>query len=495
MTCVRVLPVGLLLAVACMAAPSASWAAEPGAASRAADSLTAAFPDLAQAPEAPGVPRGTAVDEYVGADMARLVDPQGHRSLLLSSMPLRSRVGDGSLQPLSVALSSGGPGEVEPQNPVAEVRIATDPHDGFTIGPDPQHLVAIAPLGLSPDVPTATAFAGQLLVPGAHPQADLLIRPSVTGVQTFEQLTGADAPESFQYRIELGAEQTAELSDGVITIRQAGAVIAQSLPPRAFDADHQVVPMTTSLDDGVLRLDVPHRGRGFRYPIVVDPDWTSSYDYNDDPGIGLQGWHMKGQIAGGDPPGVYYNAFTNTDWDGVEHDREALGFFIKPIGAPGGRLFPPDAGALIFFAAPGTTHIRSVLYSHVTRLNDGDRQTVRLALYDSHGTFEDNDDVFDVDRPSTADVLLPSQPFPEDQDSPANTAVMWMFTSPCTAGTDRNCPPSIDSTSRTLLRVGSVQLVLTDFDFPTTSAGGTLRDLQDRWSNAGPPPLRWTRGD
>jgi hypothetical protein len=481
MKCVRAVPVGLLLAAACVAAPSASWAAEPGAASRAADSLRSAFPELAQPPEAPGVPRGTAVDEYVGPDMARLVDLQGHRSLLLSSMPLRSRVGDGSLQPLSVALSSGGPGEVEPQNPVAEVRIATDASQGFTIGPDAQHLLSVVPVGLDPDTPPGTAFAGQLLFAGAAPQTDLLLRPSAAGVQTFEQLSGAAAPESFSYRLALDPGQTAELRNGVVTVRQAGAVIAQSVPPIALDADHQPVPVTTSLDHDVLRLDVPHRGGGFRYPIVVDPDWTSSYDYVGQPGLGREGWHAAGQVP--ESPPAYYDALINNVWDpATDPAREQLGFIIQPHVTAASQSFPVGVGALLFFNAPGTTHIRSIDYTNVYRFNDRDRQTLRLGLYGP--SFGEANDVFETNDINREDITLPSSPFPDDQDAPAKSAVMWMFTSPCVEGTDRNCPPDIPFGTRTQLRVGSVQLVLTDFDFPSTSAAGTLRDLQDRWSNA-----------
>lgn len=211
-----------------LAAPSAGGAADRGQASRAARSLHAAFPELAAAPSAPGSPSGLAIAEYVGAEIAKVVDRRGRRSVLLSSMPLRSSVGDGSLRPLSLALRSGDRGEVRPENPVTEVRIATDPAEGFTIGPDPLHLVTIVPLGLRADASAGTPFAGQILFAGARESADLLLRPSPTGVQTFEQLTGEAAPESYAYRLDLAPGQSADLADGVVTIRQAGEIIARA---------------------------------------------------------------------------------------------------------------------------------------------------------------------------------------------------------------------------------------------------------------------------
>ena len=323
-----------------LAAPCTAWAAEPGPAGRAADSLRAAFPELAAAPRAPGAPAGVAVEEYVGADVAKLIGPGGRRSLLLSSMPLRSRVGDGRLAPLSLALRNGEPGEVRPQNPIAVVRIATDPADGFTIGPDAQHLVTIVPIGLRADAPSATVFAGQLLFADARDSADLLIRPSATGVQTFEQLRSAAALESFAYRIELSSGQTAALANGVVSIRQDGMLIAQSVPPVAVDAQQHPVPVTISMADNIVRLDVPHRQGGFVYPIAVDPDWTSTYDYHEQPGLGLEGWQAEGQVP--ESPPAYYNASINRNWDGTEEGRDKLGFVIKPIASPGGRIFPTE---------------------------------------------------------------------------------------------------------------------------------------------------------
>jgi hypothetical protein len=470
----------LLVLLGTLAAPCAAWAADPSPAGRAADSLRAAFPELAAAPQVPGAPAGVAVDEYVGADIAKLIGPGGRRSLLLSSMPLRSRVGDGSLQPLSLALRNGEPGEVRPQNPIAHVRIATDPAGGFTIGPDPQHLVTIVPLGLRADAPSATVFAGQMLFPDARESADLLIRPSATGVQTFEQLRSSAAPQSFAYRLELSSDQTATLADGVVSIRQDGELIAQSAPPVAIDAEQRPVPVTINLADNVVRLDVSHRQGSFVYPIAVDPDWASTYDYHEQPGLGLEGWHPEGQIP--ETPPAYYNAAVNRNWDGTEAGRDKLGFVIKPIASPGGRIFPTGVGAQLVFKAPGTTRIRSITYRNVFRLNDRDRQTLRFVLRGEN--FRENNDVFEAEEQSFDDVTLPSVPFAEDVQAPGTEAAMWMFSSPCVAGTDLNCPPVIDSdTSQTLLKVGSVDLVLTDFDFPTTQATGTLRDLQDRWTN------------
>src|SRR5262249_13442822 len=158
---------------------------------------------------------------------------------------------------------SVGAGLVRPDNPLAEIRLATDAAQGFTLGPDPDHLVRIVPLGLEGDTPPATAYAGQLLFAGARPGADLLVRPAPAGVQTFEQLRDERAPESFAYGLQLASGQTAELDHGMVAIRRDGKLIVQSLPALALDADRRAVPVDLHLDGDVVRLDVAHRNAGY----------------------------------------------------------------------------------------------------------------------------------------------------------------------------------------------------------------------------------------
>src|SRR5262249_18621887 len=158
--------------------------------------------------------------------------------------------------------------------------------------------------------------------------------------------------------------------------------------------------------------------RGYRYPIAVDPDWVSSYDYADQPGLGREGWHVSGQTD-------YYDVGIAND----DPDPDQRGLIIQPKKPVLGLVFPFGVGAQLFFNAPGPTTIRSVSYSDVSRFNDRDRQTLRLGLYGP--SFGEADDVFETDDINREDVTLPRTPFPDDQDAPAKSAVIWMFTSPC----------------------------------------------------------------
>jgi hypothetical protein len=468
---------------------SADRAPDPASAAR---SIAATFPELAQPPQAPAIPDGSRVVRYVTPEAVRVVDAQGRRSLILSSVPLRSSVGDGRLAPLSLDLQAAPGATLEPQNPAVALSIARDPRDGFTVGPDDAHSVTITPAGID-DQAAATTWAGQLLVAGSHAATDSLLRPSESGVQTFEQLKGPDAPEEFAYRLRLRAGQVATLTNGTLEIRDRDTLVVRALPALAADAARRDVPVAQTLDGDVLRLRIAHRGGGWTYPISLDPDFQSSYDYTRD-GIGLEGWHAvfgTTPETANDPYGLSaYQAFV------LNHDEPTepglRGFVIRPNitkpppgNPPNVRFFRPLDDAKIFFNAPGTTHLRTVQYRGVSRFNDRDRQNLRLGLYPPPlpGATGIADDWFEPEVANNADVTLSADTLPPGTPNPFTSAVIWMFTVPCEPG-DSPCPEPILSNTRSRLNVRSVQLTLTDEDFPTTTAGGALRDLAGRWTNS-----------
>lgn len=458
----------------------------------AARSIAQAFPELARAPLAPAIPAGSHAIDYVTPDAVRVVDAHGRRSLILSSVPLRSDLGANRSEPLSLDLEAGPGATLEPANPAVPLSIARDPQGGFTLGPDAAHSVTIAPLGID-DGAAATTWAGQLLVAGSHAETDSLLRPSESGVQTFEQLRGPAAPEEFAYKLRLREGQVATLSDGTLEIRDRGKLIVRALPALATDAARRDVPVTQTLEGDVLRLRVAHRGAGWTYPISVDPDFQSSYDYTG-AGIGLEGWHADISTTpetASDPYGLTaYQAFV------LNHDEPTepglRGFVIRPNitkpppgNPPNVRLFRPLDDAKLFFNAPGTTHLRTVAYRGVRRFNDRDRQNLRLGLYapPNAGVAGMADDWFAPEVANTQDVTLTADNRPPGTANLYTSAVIWMFTVPCDPG-ESTCPEQIASDTRSILNVRSVQLTLTDDDFPTTTASGPLRDIAGRWTNS-----------
>jgi hypothetical protein len=52
-----------------------------------------------------------------------------------------------------------------------------------------------------------------------------------------------------------------------IRSRPAGEIA----PPSAVDSDGTPVPVSLSIDGGHVIVSAPHRGRGYAYPILVDP--------------------------------------------------------------------------------------------------------------------------------------------------------------------------------------------------------------------------------
>lgn len=92
-----------------------------------------------------------------------------------------------------------------------------------------------------------------------------------------EVIEDADSPEAFQYRIDIGRDQTIspDGSGGYTVFNKDGEHVVSLGVPWALDSDGIDVPVRYTLDDaGVLSLEVDHRGMDYAYPIFADPCWA-----------------------------------------------------------------------------------------------------------------------------------------------------------------------------------------------------------------------------
>lgn len=77
---------------------------------------------------------------------------------------------------------------------------------------------------------------------------------------------------------------------GAIVLDSDGEALVTVFPPYAVDAQGTNVPVTLSVDGDSIKLDVPHQGKDFAYPIMVDPvqhvrDWWTNGSTP-----GFEGW-------------------------------------------------------------------------------------------------------------------------------------------------------------------------------------------------------------
>jgi hypothetical protein len=443
---------------AALGAPPAVAASPGGGQARAA--LERSFPSVAAGLERDPTPPLSRTPDAFANDNA-LRTPTGN--VVVSTMPLRARDPQGRVRPIDLRLA---PGEeaLAPRNAPFEAALDETVVGAFELGPEPGRTVRVTPVGAyagtAPVVDDGGAFQAS-----THVATDSVVRLTTDGVETFEQLRGADAPERFAYTVQApaGASIVASAAGGGLDVRHDGEVIVRMLPPVSVDAAGRVVPTAMLWDGQRVELVIRHRDAGYAYPILVDPIWTSVYDYVGAPNTGGQGISVVQEPAAGAP---WYAA-------GIARgDASVAGIAIRPLG---GRVYPEGASTKVIYLAPGTTRITKATFSHVSHFNDRHRQTMRLALFG-------NPQWPAVDRSTTAPGYLDRTEVVADPTGQSNTAQIWLFTPPCTSG-EANCPRLIPENSATFLRVGAMTLELTDDDYPTFDATGSLRDMQGTWSN------------
>lgn len=422
-----------------------------------------------------GAPPGTRILSYPADNVAR-IDGPGGKALVLATRPLRVLDAAGRSLPADLTLERTAAGMIAPRAAPFSLTLDGDVSGGFSLGPDPAHALHVTPLSDAPD-PAASLQGNEVFAAGTHEDADTLLRPTTTGLETYEQLRGPGAPSVFAWRLDLRAGQRASLDGGALTVEQDGQPIVAVPEPVAFDADRALVPTTARLDGDVLSVTVSPPA-GAAYPVMVDPDWQSRYDWSISPGtFGTEGWFAE------DDPDPLYESFILTAPQTVqtqEGPRQVnAGITILPVSGTR-QPFETGDGRKLSWQAPGTTRIVQAHFRDVHEIDDSARQTSRVGLFEGtpNGS-EEVDDFSAIDHVNDVPDIALTDP------GSARFAVVWMLTPPCT---DTGAPPDdcreIPAGNRTIEHVGSVDLTLTDDDLPSARASGSVRDLAGAWSAA-----------
>lgn len=226
-----------------------------------------------------------------GADFSARVDPPGPEDsvLVVSNVPLRN--GDGEVPSGELKETEDG---FVPEVALADVLIPANASGRVELG-DVE--VAFGFEGAAHAegrlVDAASGPGGEMvLYPNTHTDTDTAVTYTLSGVETFNYLRSAESPESLalDYVLPQGARVEANDDGGVIMVDSAGDVLITMFPPYAVDAQGTDVPMSLSVADHRVVLDVPHRDKDFAYPIMVDPvqhvrDWWANGN-----SPGFEGW-------------------------------------------------------------------------------------------------------------------------------------------------------------------------------------------------------------
>lgn len=244
----------------------------------ALDVVQQSFEDLLSAQLIPelDLPADQQVAKYTGPYTARITTDGSDPNLLVESigLPLRAPEG-GEQEPLDGELVDQGD-HLEADNAPVEAEISTESAEGFEI---PAAGVSVAPVQAGPAV--ADEVSDKAFFANAGTDTDYLLAPAATGVEQMLQLRSEDSPEAFAFDVEMPAGATLESSaDGGARVSKDGEAILAVSPPSAYDAAGAAVSVSYAISGDRLTIEVPHRAGSYLYPIMVDPLWAVTDQYN-----------------------------------------------------------------------------------------------------------------------------------------------------------------------------------------------------------------------
>lgn len=450
----------------------------------------AAFPAVI-ADEPVNAIAGRAVRAFLNDKTAR-IEQGGERRLVVSTTPLRTDDASGATRLVDYELEADGAWR-RPRLTPWTVALAANEPGATTIGPTAETAASIRLLGAADGA--GTEIPGGLFFAEALPDTDVITKVTDRGTQTLAQIRSADAPRALAFAVTLPVGAKGRITpDGGFEASIGGRVAIHVAAPAAFDADGGEVPSSYSWDGATLTVAVEHRAEDHRYPVLLDPDWSSAYDWP--AGDGFEGWGATRYPVDDD---TWYHAFGTTAPGSAGHP-EASGLWLVPRGGKGyvydGSLPGEKAPrAVAFYIAPGNAEIRDVRfggfrYSHYrdARSGRGDGQVARLAIYRQNvGEALVWGQDYSGEADEVFDDTIETGPLPPG----ARIVTFWLFTAPCATGTLCTWQvPRSDLASWS--QVGSVTMTLTDPDPPSVALRGPLVDRGARWLNATDGLLAYT---
>lgn len=159
-------------------------------------------------------------------------------------------------------------GKLAPAHALSRYRIATRLRQGDPIVAFDRAKFAISATQVRSS--RVREVSGKAMFANTETDSDVLVTPLPTGASVMWQLRSPDSPASLRLDVD-GVDDVrvkdARPADLVRSGRSVGSISA----PKAFDADGRPVRVSWVPDGGGVRIDVAHRERAVRYPVLVDP--------------------------------------------------------------------------------------------------------------------------------------------------------------------------------------------------------------------------------
>lgn len=197
--------------------------------------------------------------------------------LLESTIPLRTEGDSGDQEPLDLDLERAG-GELQPENPLVDVEVPAELGEGIEL---PETGITISLANAAEERTPTTAFQSTAIYPNVAEDTDVIVAPTPTGVETFQQLRSPEAAhaQTYDLSIPFGAS-IQRTDDGGAKVTQGEETLMVIPAPIGLDAAGASVPTDLAISGNSLSVTATPSSSAV-YPILIDPlfegyNWTTN---------------------------------------------------------------------------------------------------------------------------------------------------------------------------------------------------------------------------
>lgn len=179
-----------------------------------------------------------------------LISDEGRKKLIEGTVPVLAPEGGGKID---LSLESDGNG-YQPANPLVDVEIPTSADESVAVGNEG---LEVSQAGAQGEAEGRVVEGLNVFYPEVHADTDLLVSPTATGVELFDQLRSESSPEELRFHLQLpeGAELRSS-GNAAEVIAAKGSKLADIPPPTAVDAQGTEVPVQLHAEGAALAVDV-----------------------------------------------------------------------------------------------------------------------------------------------------------------------------------------------------------------------------------------------
>jgi DNA-binding beta-propeller fold protein YncE len=225
---------------------------------------------------------GERVVRYVSSHAAQLELPGGKRVVVESSQPMAIKASHGRDMPVDLGLIKVGD-DYESVRPIVGALIGQRAGEGVEL---PEAGVSLTPVnakGVALNSSDGVVDGASVFYANTQPDTDMAVKPTSEGVETSTILRSVNSAKQFYFRVGLAYGEDLVQShvangSGPINVVSGGKVIAFIRPPIATDAEGTSVPVSMSVQGGLLTMSVSVNSGEYRWPVMVDPEIVEKVD-------------------------------------------------------------------------------------------------------------------------------------------------------------------------------------------------------------------------